>query len=343
MSVDFSTVKEQVPVSLFFDMHMGASKAVAGGQRYAACPACGHSSSSKSVRCSVRNNRWHCFSCAQKGDVIDAAAYLFGISHALAAEQLLEGSSEIPEDVKRRAFQAPTPVRNDDAVALVIDKLIAAQADMDPAVEKYLIGRGISKQVIQEALARGILVSLPSNPDKAIRHLVDNVGIELLKEAGMWKKDAKAPGIIYRPLAFVSHNRRSIEFRLIEESEQKVKVIRYGAPAQLLWENSDIVMMTEGPVDMLSAVVMGTQRTIIGLPGANVWINWGQEWLEQFRGKQILLCFDNDFTAKDNPGQTAQAKLTEALQAVGAKVHSYRLPQGVKDLNDELKLKLSMN
>lgn len=343
MSVDFSTVKESVPVVAFFDLHMGTSKTVAGGLRYASCPACGSSNDKQSVRCSVRNNKWHCFSCAQKGDVIDAAAHLFGISHARAAEQLLESASDIPEEFKRRALQPPTPPRNDDALALVIDKLIAAQTEIDPLVEKYLIGRGISKQVIQEALARGILISLPSNPDKAIRHLVDHVGIELLKEAGLWKKDAKAPGIIYRPLAFVSHNRRSVEFRLIEKSEDKVKVIRYGTPGVMVWESSESILISEGPVDMLSAVVLGTKRTVIGLPGANVWIHWGQEWLDKFRGKQVLLCFDNDFQDEANPGQTAQKKLAKALQEVGAAVHQYRLPKGVKDLNVELQLKLGLN
>ena len=74
MSVDFKEVRDSYALASFFEGLMGAKgKPVAGSIRYSACPSCGPSSDA-SVKCSVRNERWHCFACMKKGDVVDAAA-----------------------------------------------------------------------------------------------------------------------------------------------------------------------------------------------------------------------------------------------------------------------------
>lgn len=79
MSVDFKVVREQYSLHAFFEGVMGvAGKNVSGSIRYSACPNCGPSSDA-SVKCSVRGQKWHCFACEDKGDVIDAASKFFGM------------------------------------------------------------------------------------------------------------------------------------------------------------------------------------------------------------------------------------------------------------------------
>lgn len=94
MSVDFKHVRDSYALTDFFEGQMGAkSKLVSGSLRYSICPNCGPSSDA-SVKCSVREHKWHCFSCEDKGDVIDAASKFFSLEPAQAAMQLV-GEAEL--------------------------------------------------------------------------------------------------------------------------------------------------------------------------------------------------------------------------------------------------------
>jgi DNA primase len=93
-------------------------------------------------------------------------------------------------------------------------------------------------------------------------------------------------------------------------------------------------MITEGCIDLLSAVQMGTKRSIIGLPGC---VNWQPEWFHKLKGRNVLVALDND-----ERGQSATAKLVPVLQAVGADVGVYGLPAGIGDLNEQLQAQLGL-
>jgi DNA primase len=88
-------------------------------------------------------------------------------------------------------------------------------------------------------------------------------------------------------------------------------------------------MVTEGAIDMISAVALGSERTIIALPGCE---NFETSWFEQFRGQHILLALD-----ADGPGQMASARLKDELMDAGFdRISSYIPPHGCKDLNEQL-------
>lgn len=338
MSVDFKNVRDSYSLAFFFEGTMGASsKNVSGSVRYSACPnpRCGPSSDS-SVKVSVRNNKWHCFACEDKGDVIDAAAAFFGVSLADAAQQL--SNDDTPAPVRRAAVKAPEPrvERDQDAVNEVIALLLKAQKMPDPTVVMYLESRGIPKGICVSAVFRKMLITLPGDPNDALRYLLDVVGRDLLVKAGLWKKDSKCPAIVYRPLAFVNADKRGIEFRLIGESSVAMaKAIRYGEPSPCVWKGNGHAMIVEGGIDTLSAVVMGSERTIYGIPGAKNWAE-SDAWLVGLKGKTVLRALDADAA-----GDRGDAGLEVALSSLNANSSRHIHPDGCKDLNDQLMSQLN--
>ena len=186
------------------------------------------------------------------------------------------------------------------------------------------------------AVFRKLLITLPGNPNDALRYLLDTVGRDLLVKSGIWKEGSKAPAIVYRPLAFVNSDRRGIEFQLIGPSSVAMaKAIRYGEPSPWIWKGNQHALVVEGGIDMLSALVMGTDRTIYGLPGAK---NWSADdaWVIGLQGKNVLVALDND-----DAGNEGAADLANALRDHQTALKRHLLPAGW-DLNDQLKHQLGL-
>lgn len=332
MSVDFKVVRDTCDLTSFFEGVMGGKpKVVSGSLRYAVCPHCGPSSNA-SVKCSIRGQKWHCFACEQKGDIIDAAAHYFGIPHAQAAMELVNEAPRYKPPTNKPII--PVVERDQAAIDEVIDRLLKAQRQPDPTCLAYLEGRGIPRGIVVSAVFRKMLVTLPGDPNEALDYLRKVVGEELLRKSGIWKKDSKAPAIVYRPLAFVSSDKHGIEFRLIGESSVAMaKTIRYGEPSPWVWRGTnDHAMVVEGGIDMLSAIVLGTERTVYGLPGAKNWED-ADAWILGLKGKNVLIALD-----ADEAGERGAKDLTNVLTTLGATPRRHLPPEGCKDLNDELKL-----
>lgn len=331
-SMEFSIVRARNSLPDFFEHQLNAKKTVvSGGARYSSCPACGQSSD-QSVKVSVRNGKWHCFSCEQKGDVIDAAALFWGKSLAEAAKDLA-GETALPCPAPRVVPAAEeAPVRDQVAINEMIALLIEKCRVCADGVAQYLQGRGIKPTVIREAVDRSVLIGMPTNPDEYLRLLLDVVGRDRLIAAGVWKKDSKAPGIIYRPLVSFSADRQGAEFRLIGKSERTTaKAIRYGKPTPFFWRGSPNVMIVEGVIDLLSAVELGSERSIIGLPGASNW-HVSDPWVQRLKLRgHVLLATDDD-----KSGIQQAKKLAEFLSSENRPWRRHVLPEGIHDLNDML-------
>lgn len=337
MSVDFKQVKESYALTDFFEDQMGAKgRMVSGSLRYSVCPNCGPSSAA-SIKCSVRDDKWHCFSCEEKGDVIDAAAKYYSLLPAEAAMQLA-GECSTTRVKREPKPQAPRVVRDQAAIDEVIARLLKAQKTPDPLCVAYLESRGIPKGIVVSAVFRKLLITLPGDPNEALRYLLDVVGQELLFKSGIWKEGSKTPAIAYRPLAFVNSDKHGIEFRLIGESAVAIaKTIRYGLPTPWIWRGNDNAMVVEGGIDMLSAVVMGSERTIYGVPGAKNWEE-GDEWILSLKGKDVLLALDSD-----KSGDRGAKDLAKILDGFETRHRRHKHPEGCKDLNDQLKRLLGLN
>lgn len=332
-SVDFKRIREDYSLTAFFEGDMGCvGKNVSGELRYSSCPnpGCGESSD-QSVKVSIRGHRWHCFSCDEGGDIIEAVSQFHGKNLSDAADYLCGECKKSEPRIMRQQAQ-PVEKRNDVAIKEVIAKLFSLNLPCDDGVAEYLASRGIPRDLAEQAIGRKVMITLPSDPNVALRVLLDGVGKDLLVASGIWKQNSKTPAIIYRPLVFVSDAKDGIEFRLIAESSvASAKAIRYGEPSPCVWRGNEHIMITEGFIDMLSAVVLGSERTIFGIPGAK---NWKEDasWINDLPGKNVLIALDND-----EAGVQGKADLSQFLLSIQANAKIYNPPNGLKDLNDQLR------
>ena len=334
----YTAARDKHPLPGFFEHFLQAKLTkVSGGARYSVCPACG-ASSDESVKVSVRGQKWHCFGCDAKGDVVDAAAMLWGKPGKEAAMELAGESMPAPAPVTVTPSEMGVE-RNQDAINALIASLLEAELPVSDGVGDYLVSRAIPIDIITQAAKRNILIGLPTDPDAALRLLLDVAGRDLLLDSGVWKKDSKAPGIIYRPLIFVSADRNGAEFRYVVASERRsAKAIRYGNPTPFFWKGSNHSMIVEGPIDLLSAVALGSERTVIGLAGASNW-HCDEKWVQKLgTNGHVLIALD-----ADNSGNAQAEKLAAHLLDKRRTFRRHELPEGVKDLNEMLQIVGSHN
>lgn len=330
-SVDFRAVREAVPLEWFFENVMNAGEPSRAGRsiRFNACPACGPSKKA-SHKVSLEGGRYKCFACPSKGDVVEAAKEFWGMSDKDAAMKLMGVD---PDMVSH--YVAPKPrgdaERDDTALHEAIKLLVEASGPPNSAALAYFEGRGIGPALVREAVNRQLIVTLPADVEAAKQHLLDVVGKDRLDASGLWRIDQKAPAAAFRPLMFISHGMTAVEFRVIKLVEPgEHKSLRYGAIAPWVYINEDDqrLLFTEGGIDLMAALALGTKRSLVGLPGVE---NWRPEWFEKMKGRDVLIGFD-----ADEAGKAGTAKITPALLGVGAKVSNHQHTKGANDLNEQL-------
>lgn len=330
---DFQQVKEKIPVTAFFSGVLNLeAKPMNTGVRFGGCPSCGESKDPNSIRVNVRNNKWKCFSCDAGGDVIDAAAYFYGVGHPEAAKMLLKDAG-IPEAIKNWKIKGQDALRKeriiDPSVTREVISLLLAHGNkmpLDKKVHDYLLSRHISEDVIKAARKQNMIISLPSSPAQAKEYLADVVGQKLLEDAGMWQSGSKAPGASYRPLGFVTTGGKSIEFRLIRKplNDREVKLISYGPMNPFFFSGTAEAeyVVTEGMTDLLSVLTFGSKKSVIGLPGCN---RFAPGWFSRMSAKDVVLALD-----ADGPGKRAMHKpngLVKTLQGFHARVSIFSFPE----------------
>lgn len=331
--VDFKYVRENVHLDWFFEHMLGAkAKPSAGTIRYHVCPNpdC-PASSIHSVKVSTKNGGWLCYSCGNNGDVVTAAAFYWGLDERLAGLELMRADVDMLKHyIPPKAEEAIQ--RDDAALKLVFQRVAEAAPHPSKEALAYFARRGISERVIRGACERGILITIPEDPFKAKSFLTEVAGQDLMVKAGLWKADKKAPACAFRPLWFRSQSHCAAEFRIMRDPKDgEKKAMRYGAKSPWIWEGESFeqFMIVEGPIDMLSAVEMGSKRTIFSLPGCE---NWEPDWFQMMAGKNVLEALD-----PDKPGYTAAEKLKPILQALGVNYGKFSPPNRVGDLNEQLK------
>lgn len=316
--------------------------------RFDTCVDCGTSENSMKVRVTKKSpndsERWFCFACERGGDVLDAACIAWQKTPFDAARELL---GEVPKEVKNwTAKNVPTlsekPIRDDVAVAEVAKRLIDAELPLNETVRKYFRSRSIDDSLVEEARRRRLLICMHSSPSANKGMLMEVCGEELLRRAGMWRKDKSAPVAIYRHFAFATHQGRAIEFRLTRPTRDgESKWISYGAMSPFFWKgNADgKYLITEGMSDLLSAVALGHSEDIIGLPGCQ---RWKAAWFARMAGKSVTLGLDGDKAGmramdgrkdedpdryQDTEMRLHALGLKRCLEHFGARVQRFDFPQ----------------
>jgi hypothetical protein len=298
------------------------------------CPICGTSDDKTSNRVSVFKManglwRWRCFVCGSPAaSVIDYAAALWGVPPREASFRLAnEDIPDIPAAEKSDPV-ASSSVRDEESVGRVIKAIQELGYTSVNEVMSYLTDqRGIPERLIAEAVRRGLVRMLPSEPIMALRFLQESIGEGLLKKAGFWKEGKKWPAISFRPLVFML-GKGGAEFRLAREPKaDEVKSIRYGKlDFPFWWKGNDAkrVLLVEGAIDALSSVAMGQECHVMGIPGCQA---WRPEWFDLIVKKYGSVEFIRGLDG-DEGGQKADKKIAEFLTQRGYKHSHYDIPVG---------------
>ena len=337
MSVSLiENVKASVDLQSFLENHGATFRRLGGGLRSDNCPCCGEGRrGSNKLGLLPDGEKWRCFSCGRGGDVIDAAAAMWCLPHRdalrrLAAEQWVSDAVPVVRRTAKRRDEGHGKPQRAAALKEALTRLHAAVTQRVPEPEgiAYLKGRGIPGRLVAQAQSMGMLGFMPNEQFKARLFLEDQVGKDLLIEAGLWQPDKKMPAIAYRPLIFFFPDRDSAEFRLTRSAEEgERKAIRYGSTSRpWYWagEDGSKLAIVEGAIDLLSMVALGFKGDVIGIPGATV---WRPEWL--CGASRVAVCLD-----PDEAGRQATKRILAACEQLGIAAID-RAPSG-GDVNDHL-------
>ena len=243
--------------------------------------------------------RWKCFACGiPPSSSIDLVALMKNIP-AKEAVQLING--EHIETIPLKSA-APIPREIQETCFPEVVKKLLDYGRFNTAHE-YLKKRGIGSEIVDKAVARGLVRSLPADPYKANQFLYEKLGEKLMMQTGLLKEGKKWSAIAFRPVIF-PQGQYGAEFRLKDKPKNdEPKSIRYGRLiTPWWWAGKDVnkVLITEGAIDALSAVQMGWNGHVMAIPGVT---SWHEEWLgkidAKFPGIEIFVGLDSDEVGSD--------------------------------------------
>lgn len=286
---------------------------------------------------------WHCFRCSLGGSAIDFVATEERISIPDAVTKLLKeggGFTTIMGREPAARKQRTTPERKQAATESAI-RTILGNTIVEKPIRDYLVKeRGISAEVVQEAIDRNLLRGLPVNADAADVWLRLNVGEDVLNTAGILKAGNRRAAAAYRPMVFLAAGANTMEFVVItrKRDEDMPKALQYGDQVlPMVWKPRGEVkkiLVVEGGIDVLSVVTLGfSQDTlIIGLMGAGAWRPaWIKQAHEKYPHAEWQLGLDND-----SAGSGSCQRMSDALAECG-KTATVLSPWGDgNDWNDTL-------
>lgn len=302
------------------------------------CPNC-LMSSKNSTKLSINKPLWKCWSCGKGGSVIDYAMYYWQVSETEAAQRL----ADLQGGVKHANLNLPSEYRKPDVSALPAEKK-KPERDFSNFLKKlhyeggtfnkeayaYLTNvRKLSASTIDEAVRRGMIRFLPSNPHEATKWLLTKFPEAQLRSLGLWTEKARFPWIAMRPMIFFLPGLTSAEFRLIKDDSENKKSIRIGHTENpYIWKGEDHsqLAIVEGLIDLLSLLEMKWKYDIKALPGAQV---FQTEWIDG-EWKRIAI-----FTDKDTAGVSSAEKIVESAILLGKESIVKHPDAG--DINKELK------
>ena len=331
-------VKAQVPLENLLMSEGFVLKKMGTSVRSDSCPHCGTKKNSN--RLGVRNNRYHCFSCGGRGDVIDATAALHHLT-VMEAARWLEREFWVGENLP--PVVSPVTATESPVTSETLKRLIARLHEKalrhQPEALRYLNEtRGIPLPVIEKAVEEGVIRFLPSDPFAARDLLVEVAGSkEELVRAGLLRPGKTVPAAAFRSICWFLDGMDSIEFRLAKKADDgSRKALRYGTatkPSTLkaVDESVESCVFTEGLIDMLSMAGLGFKGEIRGIPGVNT---WRPEWF--LDTDTPVVCFDGD-----RGGRRAAEKVRVELLEEHHKTVEVKCPGNNGDINDLLISRIS--
>ena len=165
-------------------------------------------------------------------------------------------------------------------------------------LEEYLQSHDINKASIEK-------FDLRQNGDELVIPVTDHAGKVLYNK--------------YRNLKFNKNNSESNKFRF----ETGSKVTLFNSTA--LKGDKDYVVLTEGEIDCIRL----DQEDVSAVSGTAGVSTFKDEWIKEFEGKTVFICFDND-----KPGQDNGLKVAKKLSVAGINNKIIKLPDDCKDVSE---------
>jgi len=320
------------------------------------CPACqADGGRHRTPDLSVTAKGFACFKCGQHGDVIDLAV-LAGRMTKADAIAYLEGLAGIRRP-DRRAPRGQTSTRRQIARpgaswrVSPIPKPVASHSDLYARQQAglyaafladvcrpvtgtpggdYLKGRGIDASIAERFGVRFCpdLSGLWTLADRKVIKAAGLAALYVFQKAGL-------------PFLVFPYTRRGtpvfIKSRCLlskDEAERREvpRFLNTGGIVPCLWNHdavadADRVIIAEGEVDALSAIVAGYVG--VGLPG---WSHWKDAWTRDFTGKDVFLVMD-----ADEAGRKGTADIARRFRKSGLPYPRQLVLDEGTDLNDVLR------
>ena len=333
MSEDFGQVKESVSLKEYAEANLDH---VRGGL---VCPCCGSGTGPNGTPAfSIKDDRWHCFSCEVSGDIFDLAGILNKTEDRAEQLHIVAEWGGVVLEERPRGFNA----RN-------INWAKVATAEDKPApAEEYAEGRAKHRQYIADCARR-----LVEEPNEAVNAYLTARGFTLeeaaqlgfgydAKPANGWKDKAgewhNSPRLVI-PWAGCDfyHIDRAIDDRAVNLKYDKPKTEEAGPQPVFNAEafGQRYVIAVEGALDAYAIQLCGYNAIALGGTGVNSFVTAAKE--RNYTGVVIdmLDCDGSAETAEkgQRKGRGAGADLVALLEENGITALS-RAEYGIEETDD---------
>jgi len=287
----------------------------------------------------VKRNRYKCFSCNEQGSVIDLYKQVKGIDLNQAIKELASMAGLAPATPQTsyktsttpyKAYSKPQTAPDEPAGAYkeVYEELIYICAGLDKESHDYLTGS--SRGLTEDTLNHFLLCSV-DDYQSIDKHLKDNFSKEELQGAGVIGD--KGNLLFYKHkiiIPFLNEGRAVfLQGRRLDEEQPKYLHLKRPVPLFNLdtltgLEQGDKVYISEGVFDAMMLEQAGYRA--VAILGVN---NFKAEFIDLFKGLDVVLCLDND-----EAGKRATDDLAKMFLLKGQAVKTKQLPDNIKDISD---------
>jgi DNA primase catalytic core len=308
-----------------------------------------HKDSNPSLRINPAENRWHCFGCDRKGDVIEWVRHAEGVSFHHAVELLkrdylpsARSSTEPPPKHSTTVKLPPllAPDTDDQEALKTVVNYYQETLKQSPAAQQYLVKRGLKSAEMVERFRLGFANRTLNYrlPDKNRA-----AGAEIrgrLSKLGVLREDTGHEhfnGSLVIPIL-------DLEGRVVEMYGRKItrmSALRDGTPAHLylpgpkrgVWNEEALIaskeiILCEALIDALTFWCAGYQHVTTSY-GVNGFTEEIKAAFQKHGTKRIYIAYD-----RDDAGEKAAAKQAEELMAMGIECFRVQFPKTVKDANE---------
>ena len=324
------------------------------------CPSC-QPDGGKSPDLVIKDAGFTCFKCGAAGDIIDLIVLAGQMTKADAIRHLEDRTGVQPPRAYQDKARRPIAPCGPSCEAVPPKKAAAGRSfpQNGPRGDITRQPKGADAG-LYDAFLKTVCQPVAGSPGAAylegrgidaaladrygVRYCADLSGLwtladrDVIKDAGLSSlyvfQKAELPFLVFpyvRAGRAVFIKTRCLLSKADADRREVPRFLNTGGIVPCLWNHdaiagADEVLITEGEIDALSAIIMG--YTAVGLPG---WSHWKDAWTPDFAGKEVFLVLDADAAGQKGTADIAGRFMKAGLPCPRQMV----LPAGT-DMNDAL-------